>query len=64
MPKMKSKGAAKKRLRRTASGHLKRARANHSHILTKKNAKRKRRLRSMTLIHADDERRMKKLLGG
>ena len=63
MPKMKSKGGAKKRLRLTASGKLKRARANHSHILTKKNAKRKRRLRQMTLVDERDQLRLKKMLG-
>ena len=63
MPKMKIKGAVKKRLKLTGSGKIKRARAYHSHILTKKNAKRKRRLRSLTLIKAVDQPRMKKLLG-
>ena len=62
MPKMKTKGAAKKRLRVTGNGKIKRARANHSHILTKKNAKRKRRLRSMTLVPDDLQKRMKKLI--
>ncbi len=36
----------------TASGKLKRGRCSHSHILTKKTAKRKRRLRETTLIDA------------
>jgi large subunit ribosomal protein L35 len=64
MPKMKTKGAAKKRLKLTGSGKIKRARANHSHILTKKSSKRKRRLRSMTLVDSTNERRMKRLLNG
>ena len=64
MPKMKVKGAAKKRLKLTGTGKIKRARASHSHILTKKSAKRKRRLGSMTLVAAVDEKRMKKLIGG
>lgn len=62
MPKLKSKGAAKKRIKLTGSGKLKRARAFHSHILTKKNAKRKRRLRTVTLIAGPDVGRMKRLL--
>lgn len=62
MPKLKTKGSAKKRLKLTASGRLKRKRANHSHILTKKNAKRKRRLRTATLVPLDHESRIKKLL--
>ncbi len=64
MPKMKCKGAVKKRFKLTASGELKRGRANHSHILTKKNAKRKRRLRQTTLVDANDLKRIKKLIPG
>ncbi|MCL5269356.1 MAG: 50S ribosomal protein L35 [bacterium] len=63
MPKMKVKGAVKKRLKLTASGKIRRGRAYHSHILTKKNAKRKRRLREVTLVAKSDMGRMKKLLG-
>lgn len=62
MPKLKTKGAAKKRLRLTGSGKVKRASANHSHILTKKSSKRKRHLRHMTLVAGVDEARMKKML--
>jgi large subunit ribosomal protein L35 len=62
MPKMKIKGSVKKRLKLTGFGKVKRARAYHSHILTKKNAKRKRRLRTMTLVSGVDESRIKKLL--
>ena len=63
MPKMKIKGSVKKRFKLTASGKVKRKRANHSHILTKKNAKRKRRLRTYTLVATNDERRIKRLMG-
>ena len=62
MPKMKSKSAVKKRFRLTASGELKRFHANHSHILTKKNAKRKRHLRSSNLVDPADKRRIRRLL--
>ncbi len=64
MPKMKTNSGAKKRFRRTASGRLKREKAYHSHILTKKSAKRKRGLRHATLVDKADEKRMKRLLGG
>lgn len=64
MSKLKTKGSAKKRFKLTASGRLKRRRANHSHILTKKNAKRKRRLRTATTLDAADEPRIKRLLHG
>ena len=59
---MKTNRAAAKRLKRTASGKLKRYKANHSHILTKKNRKRKRRLRSSTLVSRADQGRMDQLL--
>jgi large subunit ribosomal protein L35 len=60
--KLKSKGGAKKRFRTTATGKLKRGKAYHSHILTKKNAKRKRRLRETTYVAAADAKRIKALL--
>ena len=62
MPKMKTKGSVKKRFKLTGSGKIKRKRANHSHILTKKDAKRKRRPRSMTQVAPVDLPRIKKLL--
>lgn len=64
MPKMKTNRSAAKRFRKTASGKFRRQRAYHSHILTKKDAKRKRRLRSGTLVAKADEKRVKRLLGG
>lgn len=64
MPKMKTNRGAAKRIRSTGSGKLRRNRANKSHILTKKTTKRKRRLRSGTLVAKADERRMKRLLPG
>ena len=60
--KIKVKGGVKKRFRMTSSGKIKRRRANHSHILTKKNAKRKRRLDSETVVHAADFKRIRRLL--
>lgn len=64
MPKQKTNSGAKKRFKKTGSGRIKRKRAFHSHILTKKSPKRKRRLRSSDLVDAVDEPRIKKLLGG
>jgi large subunit ribosomal protein L35 len=63
MPKMKSNSGAKKRFQTTATGKLKRKKAYHSHILTKKSPKRKRSLRETTLVSRVDEPRMKKLIG-
>ena len=62
MPKMKTNRAAAKRLKRTASGKMKRFKANHSHILTKKTRKRKRRLRSADLVAKSDMGRMDRLM--
>lgn len=62
MPKMKSNSGAKKRFTVTGTGRLKRNRAYHAHILTKKSPKRKRHLRESTLVHPADEPRMKRLI--
>ena len=63
MPKMKSNSGAKKRFTTTASGRVKRKKAYHSHILTKKSQKRKRNLRESTLVDAADESRVKRMIG-
>ncbi|MDQ7052125.1 MAG: 50S ribosomal protein L35 [candidate division KSB1 bacterium] len=62
MPKMKTSRAAAKRFKVTGTGKLKRWKAYKSHILTKKNTKRKRHLRQSTLVHPSDLKRMIKLL--
>ena len=49
MPKLKSHSGAKKRFNLTKNGKVKRAHAFKSHILTKKDTKRCRRLRSTLL---------------
>ena len=62
MPKMKTKKAAAKRFKKTASGQLKRMKAFKSHILTKKSTKRKRNLRHSTLTYSTNLKNMKKIL--
>jgi len=62
MPKLKTKKAAAKRIKVTASGKLKRYKAFHSHILTKKSPKRKRNLRKSTLVSPADAKNIKKLI--
>ncbi len=62
MPKMKTHRGAAKRVKKTAKGRLKRMRANKSHILTKKTAKRKRRLRKPDLVAKSDEKKLHKIL--
>lgn len=64
MPKMKTNSGAKKRFRRTATGRIKREKAFKSHILTKKDGKRKRNLGKKTLVDKTDESRILRLLGG
>ena len=62
MPKMKTHRGAAKRVSKTASGKFKRAKAGKSHILTKKDSKRKRHLRTATLVSTSREHNMRKLL--
>jgi large subunit ribosomal protein L35 len=62
MPKMKTKRGAAKRLKKTASGKLKRHSGWKSHLLEAKSPKRRRNLRKGKLIAAADERRMKRLV--
>lgn len=62
MPKMKTNRAAAKRFKVTGTGKFVRARANKSHILTKKNAQRKRRLRQTTVVDAINVRALRKML--
>jgi large subunit ribosomal protein L35 len=62
MPKMKTHRGAAKRVKKTGTGKLKRMRAFKSHILTKKDRKRKRRLRSSTLISGADKKRLNRML--
>ncbi len=63
MPKFKTKSSAKKRFKVTATGKLLREKAYRSHILTKKDRKRKRNLRKPTLVDQSDAPRIKKMLG-
>lgn len=59
MPKMKTTSSAKKRFKLTGSGKIKRKHAFKSHILTKKETKRKRNLTHATLVHKSDESNIK-----
>ena len=62
MPKMKTKRAAKKRVKATASGKLKRHRGWKRHKLESKEPKRRRRLRKAGLISTADVSRYKVLV--
>ncbi|MCL2181892.1 MAG: 50S ribosomal protein L35 [Chitinispirillia bacterium] len=58
MPKMKSRSAARKRFSTTANGHVKRKKAFKSHILNKKDRKRKRNLRKSALVYEGVEKKV------
>lgn len=64
MPKMKTNSGAKKRFVKTGSGKIKRKKAFKSHILTKKDTKRKNNLGKTALVDAADVPNVKKLLPG
>ncbi len=62
MPKLKTNRSAAKRFSVTGSGKFKRRRKNLRHILTKKNAKRKRRLGQSTVADSTNEKGLKRLM--
>jgi large subunit ribosomal protein L35 len=62
MPKMKTNKSVAKRFKLTGKGKVKRMRAFKSHILTKKSAKRKRRLRKPDLAASGDAKRIRRML--
>jgi large subunit ribosomal protein L35 len=62
MPKIKPHRGAAKRFRKTATGKFKRAKANKSHILTKKAPGRKRGLAQGTTVSKSDHKRVKEML--
>ena len=62
MPKMKTKRGARKRVKKTATGHLKRAGGWKQHKLEGKSPKRRRHLRKSGLVSKPDEARLKVLV--
>ncbi len=62
MPKIKTKRAAAKRFRKTATGRFKAGHAFRSHILTKKSTKLKRALRATNYIDASDQKSVARML--
>jgi large subunit ribosomal protein L35 len=63
MPKMKTHSGAKKRFKLTANGKVKARHSFSTHILEKKSPKRKRHHRNPAIVSADDEPRIKVMLG-
>ncbi|WDL96083.1 50S ribosomal protein L35 [Alicyclobacillus sp. ALC3] len=62
MPKMKTHSGLSKRVKRTASGKLKRPHAFAYHKAAAKTSKRKRHLRGTTLVSRGDMRRIKSMI--
>ena len=62
MPKLKIHSGAKKRFSLTKTGKVKRAHAFKSHILTKKDTKRTRRLRTTTHADVTNQEAIKKMI--
>ena len=62
MPKIKTHRGAAKRFSLTKSGKVKRSKAFKSHILTKKDTKRKRRLRKASYAVESNAKVIKKLI--
>ncbi|MBP1721285.1 MAG: ribosomal protein [Deltaproteobacteria bacterium] len=62
MPKIKTHRGAAKRFSLTAGGKVRRGKAFARHILTKKTAKSKRKMRQNTVLKKVDEAGIKKLI--
>jgi large subunit ribosomal protein L35 len=62
MPKQKTHKGASKRFSLTGTGKVKRKKAFHSHILTKKTTKRKRAMRKSAILDARDTKGIKRLI--
>lgn len=62
MPKIKTNRGAAKRFKTTGSGKIVRNKAFSSHILTKKNTKRKRSLRKSALVDSTNLKQVAKLI--
>ena len=63
MPKMKTHSGAKKRVRLTGTGKVRRGKAGKSHMMIGKNKRRLRRLRKNDIVHSTNEKAIKRLLG-
>ena len=62
MPKMKTRRGAAKRFKLTASGKLKRNKANHRHMLVRRSNKAKRKMRQSDFVDAGDRKNVRRML--
>jgi ribosomal protein L35 len=60
MGKMKSKSAAQKRFKLTATGKVKYKKMNKGHIMTKKSPKRVRKLRAAGYVSEHDAKKIRR----
>ena len=63
MPKMKTDSGAKKRIKVTGSGKLRRRKAFRGHLMEKKSSVRSRRLGRETEISPGQEKNVKRMMG-
>ena len=62
MPKMKTRRGAAKRFKLTASGRIKRNKANHRHMLIRRSNKAKRKMRHTGLVDSSNLKNVKRML--
>lgn len=62
MPKLKTHSGSKKRFKISKNGKAMRSHAYMSHILTKKNSKRKRNLRKTAVADVTNQKQIKRLI--
>ena len=63
MPKMKTRRGAAKRFKLTASGRIKRNKANHRHMIIRRSNKAKRKMRHAGLVDSSNLKNVKRMLG-
>lgn len=61
MPKIKTRKAAAKRLKRTGTGKYMRRQTHRGHLLTDKNSKRKRKLAGERVITKSDSQNVQRM---
>ena len=62
MPKMKSHKGAKKGFKKTRRGKIMRNKAYKSHLMRKKNAKRRRRLKKAAKVDSANKKHIERLI--
>ena len=63
MPKQKTHKGLRKRVKVTASGKVKRKNSFSGHLMSSKNAKRRRKVGSSSLLKSSDAAKVKVMLG-